>query len=361
MGVRAVTNSRLARPVRGAAPAPSLFQFGRVLSFTLPETNPMNRNNREFYNDIVAKIIEQLKKHPYTEIVEGDLFVGVTKKHSDRTVDVLVDGAAYVDDKSFRIDYSEPRHSRHEQFLRDGMSEVEMDAERIPDRSGSVVVRLYSETTVWFVAPRDLVALLNMLKFTDESDESPMGREYELLAEPMRILPYSEMIDTERRAIMFEKYHVISVRAIADCLKEHGAFDFAGLDFVIYVSDRNMVEMLNDYMLDVDESCYIVRVDKVSYRDEISFLLEGGSHSLVVRGDDRASAPCVMLLDIMRLRYAVECIMRTEKRETLPPIDTEGWEIERILRHEGLQREALEDIVETRQRIARRYLAAKER
>ena len=29
----------------------------------------MNRNNREFYNDIVAKIIEQLKKHPYTEIV----------------------------------------------------------------------------------------------------------------------------------------------------------------------------------------------------------------------------------------------------------------------------------------------------
>ena len=158
----------------------------------------MNRNNREFYNDIVAKIIEQLKKHPYTEIVEGDLFVGVTKKHSDRTVDVLVDGAAYVDDKPFRIDYSEPRHSRHEQFHRDGMSEVEMDAERIPDRSGSVVVRLYSETTVWFVAPRDLVALLNMLKFTDESDESPMGREYELLAEPMRILPYSEMIDTER-------------------------------------------------------------------------------------------------------------------------------------------------------------------
>ncbi len=157
---------------------------------------------------------------------------------------------------------------------------------------------------------------------------------------------------------MFEKYHVISVRAIADCLKEHGAFDFAGLDFVIYVSDRNMVEMLNDYMLDVDESCYIVRVDKVSYRDEISFLLEGGSHSLVVRGDDRASAPCVMLLDIMRLRYAVECIMRTEKRETLPPIDTEGWEIERILRHEGLQREALEDIVETRQRIARRAAAA---
>ena len=59
----------------------------------------MNRNNREFYNDIVAKIIEQLKKHPYTEIVEGDLFVGVTKKHSDRTVDVLVDGAAYVDDE----------------------------------------------------------------------------------------------------------------------------------------------------------------------------------------------------------------------------------------------------------------------
>ena len=198
LGVRAVSVPRLARPTEWAAPAPSLFQFGRVLSFTLPETNPMNRNNREFYNDIVAKIIEQLKKHPYTEIVEGDLFVGVTKKHSDRTVDVLVDGAAYVDDKSFRIDYSEPRHSRHEQFLRDGMSEVEMDAERIPDRSGSVVVRLYSETTVWFVAPRDLVALLNMLKFTDESDESPMGREYELLAEPMRILPYSEMTDTQR-------------------------------------------------------------------------------------------------------------------------------------------------------------------
>ncbi len=336
------------------------FLFGRVLfshTFCLPETKPMNRNNREFYNDIVAKIIEQLKKRPYAEIVEGDLFVGVTNKHSDRTVDVLVDGAAYIDDESFRIDYSEPRRSRHEQFLRDGMSEIEMDAERIPDRSGSVVVRLYSETTLWFVAPRDLVALLNMLKFTDEPDD----RDCELLAEPMRILPYSEMVDTERRAIMFEKYHVISVRAIVECLKEHGAFDFAGLDFVIYVSDRNMVEMLNDCMIDVDESCYIVRVDKVSYRDENSFLLECGSHSLVVRGDDRASAPCVMLLDIMRLRYAVECIMRTEKRETLPPIDTEGWEIERILRHEGLQREALEDIVETRQRIARRYLAAKER
>lgn len=51
-------------------------------------------------------------------------------------------------------------------------------------------------------------------------------------------------------------------------------------------------------------------------------------------------------------------VTSVENRETLPPIDAEGWDIERILRHEGLQREALEDIVETRQRIARRAAAA---
>ena len=174
----------------------------------------------------------------------------------------------------------------------------------------------------------------------------------------MWLMPYRDMIETERRAMWFEKYHVIYIQRIVELLKTRGTFDLSGLDLVVYMSDRNMCAIMSDHKLNIEEEFYLVRVDRISYRDERSFLLEGGSHSLVVRGDDRASAPCVMLLDIMRLRYAVECIMRTEKRETLPPIDTEGWEIERILRHERLQREALEDIVETRQRIARRAAAA---
>ncbi len=321
----------------------------------------MNSNNREFYNDIVAKIIEYLKKHPYVETVEGDLFVGIANRRSEHPVDVLVDGAAYVDDESFRIDYSEPMSSRHEQFVRNGISEVEMDTERIPDRSGAVVIRPYSETTEWLATPRDLVALLNTLRFTDEAHESPFVRECEYLTEPMRILPYSETIDMERRAIMFDKQYAFGVRTIVDCLKEHGAFDFSWLDFVIYVSDCNMSELLSNWKLDVDESCYIVRVDKVSWRDEVSFLLECGSHSIVVNIDDRMSAPCIMPPDIIRLRWAVECIVHAENRKKLPPTDEVWSDIERILRHEGLQREAMEHIIDIRQRVERRYFAPKYR
>ena len=106
-----------------------------------PATMTVNPNNRELYNDTFAKIIEYLKKHQSLDIVEADLFVGISSRKDDRAVDVLVNSVTYLDDESFRIDYSEPVRSRREQFVRDGIAEVEADPDRVPDRTGSIVIR----------------------------------------------------------------------------------------------------------------------------------------------------------------------------------------------------------------------------
>ncbi len=71
----------------------------------------LNSNNREFYNDIVAKIIEYIKQYKYLDVVEADLFIGISSRKDDHAVDVLVDGVKYIDDDSFGIDYSEPVRS----------------------------------------------------------------------------------------------------------------------------------------------------------------------------------------------------------------------------------------------------------
>ena len=47
LGVRAATILRLGRPVGGAAPAPFLFSYGRILSFHHAIPEPMNPGNRE--------------------------------------------------------------------------------------------------------------------------------------------------------------------------------------------------------------------------------------------------------------------------------------------------------------------------
>ena len=323
---------------------------------------PINSNNREFYNDIVAKIIEYIKPYQYLDVVEGDLFVGISSRKDDHAVDVLVDGVEYIDDESFGIDYSEPVRSRREQFARDGISEVEADPDRVPDRRGSVVIRPYSDTTNWFATPRDLVELLNVVKHTVKAigelrDEEPEPNT-EDLTRPMWLLPYSEMIETERRAMWFEKYHIIYIQRIVEHLKAHGTFDLSGLDLVVYMSDRNMCEIVSDHMLNIDEEFYLVRVDRVSYRDEHSFLLEGGPYSTVVDSRDRM---CVrlMLLDIMRLRWAVEYMVRLMKGESPRSIDVEAFEIDRLLKHESLRRESLNDIIDIGMRVDRQQSAAR--
>ena len=136
LGVRAATILRLGRPVGGAAPAPFLFSYGRILSFHHAIPEPMNPGNRELYNHTFAKIIEYLKKHQSLDIIEADMFVGISSRNDYRAVDVLVNSVTYLDDESFRIDYSEPVRSRREQFARDGIAEVEADPDRVPDRDG---------------------------------------------------------------------------------------------------------------------------------------------------------------------------------------------------------------------------------
>ena len=323
---------------------------------------PINSNNREFYNDIVAKIIGYIKPYKYLDVVEGDLFVGISSRRDDRAVDVLVDGVEYIDDESFGIDYSEPVCSRREQFARDGISEIEADPDRVPDRTGSVVIRPYSDTTNWFATPRDLVELLNVVKHTVKAigelrDEEPEP-DTEDLTRPMWLLPYSEMIETERRAMWFEKYHVIYVQRIVEYLKAHGTFDLSGLDLVVYMSDRNMCEIVGDHMLNIEEEFYLVRVDRVIYRDEHSFLLEGGPYSTVVDSRDRMCVR-IMLLDIMRLCRMLEYIVRSDKNELPRSIDEEAFEIDRLLKHESLRREALNDIIDIGMRVDRQQSAAR--
>ena len=150
----------------------------------------VNPNNRELYNDTFAKIIEYLKKHQSLDIVEADLFVGISSRKDDRAVDVLVNSVTYLDDESFRIDYSEPVRSRREQFARDGIAEVEADPDRVPDRTGSVVIRPYSDTTNWFATPRDLIELLNVLKFTVGACKDEPVPFSEQSARPMWLMPY---------------------------------------------------------------------------------------------------------------------------------------------------------------------------
>ncbi len=317
---------------------------------------PISSNNREFYNDIVAKIIEYIKQYKYLDVVEADLFIGISSRKDDHAVDVLVNSVTYLDDESFRIDYSEPVHSRREQFARDGRSEVEMDPSRVPDRTGSVVIRPYSDTTNWFATPRDLIELLNVLKFTAESRDGLPEPYFELYARPLWTLPYSEMVETERRAMWFEKYHVVYIQRIVEHLKTHGTFDLSGLDLVVYMSDRNMCAIMSDHKLNIEEEFYLVRVDRISYRDERSFLLEGGPYSAVVDSGDRM---CVrlMLLDIMRLSWMLEYIARADKNESERSLDAEAFEIDCLLKHESLRREALNDIIDIGMRVDRRHAA----
>lgn len=321
---------------------------------------PISSNNREFYNDIVAKIIEYIKQYKYLDVVEADLFVGISSRKDDHAVDVLVDGVEYIDGESFLINYSEPVRSRREQFARDGISEVEAEPDRMPDRTGSIVIRPYSDTTNWFATPRDLVELLNVMKYTVKAikelrDEEPEP-DTEDLTRPTWLLPYSEMIETERRARWIEKFHVIYIRKIIDHLKVYKTFDLSGLDLVVYMSDRNMCAIMSDYKLNIEEEFYLVRVDRISYRDERSFLLEGGPYSAVVDSGDRM---CVrlMLLDIMRISRMLEYIARADKNESERSLDVEAFEIDCLLKHESLRREALNDIIDIGMRVDRRHAA----
>ena len=332
MGVRAATGF--------------LFSYGRILSFHHAILEPMHPDNRELYNDTFAKIIEYLKKHQSLDIVEADLFVGISSRKDDRAVDVLVNSVTYLDDESFRIDYSEPVRSRREQFARDGIAEVEADPDRVPDRTGSVVIRPYSDSANLFATPRDLIELLNVLKFTVGACKDEPVPFSEQSARPMWLMPYRDMIETERRAMWFEKYHVIYIQRIVEHLKTRGTFDLSGLDLVVYMSDRNMCAIMSDYKLNIEEEFYLVRVDRISYRDERSFLLEGGPYSAVVDSGDRM---CVrlMLLDIAR----------ADKNESERSLDAEAFEIDCLLKHESLRREALNDIIDIGMRVDRRHAA----
>ena len=320
----------------------------------------LNSNNREFYNDIVAKIIEYIKQYKYLDVVEADLFIGISSRKDDHAVDVLVDGVKYIDDESFGIDYSEPVRSRREQFARDGIAEVEADTSRVPDRTGAIVIRPYSDTTNWFATPRDLVELMNVVKYTVKAikelrDEEPEP-DTEDLTRPTWLLPYSEMIETERRAMWLEKYHVIYIQRIVELLKTRGAFDLSGLDLVVYMSDRNMCAIMSDHKLNIEEEFYLVRVDRISYRDERSFLLEGGPYSAVVDSGDRMRVR-LMLLDIMRISRMLEYIARADKNESERSLDAEAFEIDCLLKHESLRREALNDIIDIGMRVDRRHAA----
>ena len=322
-----------------------------------PATMPISSNNREFYNDIVAKIIEYIKQYKYLDVVEADLFVGISSRKDDHAVDVLVDGVKYIDDDSFGIDYSEPVRSRREQFARDGIAEVEADTSRVPDRTGAIVIRPYSDTTNWFVTPRDLVELMNVVKYTVKAikelrDEEPEP-DTEDLTRPSWLLPYSEMIETERRARWIEKFHVIYIRKIIDHLKVYKTFDLSGLDLVVYMLDRNMCEFISDARFcNIETESYLVRANRISYRDDSTFLFEGGSHSAVVDIDDRQGVR-LMLLDIMRLRWAVEYIVRLTKGEPPRTIDEEAYEIDCLLERDGFRREALNELVGIGMRVER--------
>lgn len=339
---------------------PFLYLRAHHIHHQPPATMPISSNNREFYNDIVAKIIEYIKQYKYLDVVEADLFIGISSRKDDHAVDVLVDGVKYIDDDSFGIDYSEPVRSRREQFARDGIAEVEADTSRVPDRTGAIVIRPYSDTTNWFVTPRDLVELMNVVKYTVKAikelrDEEPEP-DTEDLTRPTWLLPYSEMIETERRARWIEKFHVIYIRKIIDHLKVYKTFDLSGLDLVVYMSDRNMCAIMSDHKLNIEEEFYLVRVDRISYRDERSFLLEGGPYSAVVDSGDRM---CVrlMLLDIMRLSWMLEYIARADKNESERSFDVEAFEIDCLLKHESLRREALNDIIDIGMRVDRRHAA----
>ncbi len=358
MGVRAATILRLGRPVGGAVPAPFLFSYGRILSFHHAIPEPMNPGNRELYNHTFAKIIGYLKKHQSLEIVEADLFVGISYRNDYRAVDVLVNSATYLDDGSFRIDYSYPKYNRNEQFRRGDRSEMGMNTTRVPDSADSVVIRPYSDTTDLLVTPRDLVALLNAVKATVGFRERQPDACFEHYAKPLRALSYDEIIDAERRVRMFDRYYVQGIQAIIQYLDKRESFDLSWMGLFVYVFDRKISEIADDRTLDAADCSYVARVERIIRRDEDSFLLDVGPHSVVVH-HDRLHAPNLLPLDILRLRLAVECIMRAERRAPLSVYDFDTDEIDWLVKHESLQREVVEDIIDIGYRVERRYSARK--
>ena len=183
-------------------------------------------------------------------------------------------------------------------------------------------------------------------------DEEPEP-DTEDLTRPTWLLPYSEMIETERRARWIEKFHVIYIRKIIDHLKVYKTFDLSGLDLVVYMLDRNMCEFISDARFcNIETESYLVRANRISYRDDSTFLFEGGSHSAVVDIDDRQGVR-LMLLDIMRLRWAVEYIVRLTKGEPPRTIDEEAYETDCLLERDGFRREALNELVGIGMRVER--------
>ena len=155
----------------------------------------------------------------------------------------------------------------------------------------------------------------------------------------------------------FEKYHVVYIQRIVELLKTRGTFDLSGLDLVVYMLDRNMCEFISDARFcNIETESYLVRANRISYRDDSSFLFEGGSHSAVVDIDDRQGVR-LMLLDIMRLRWAVEYIVRLTKGEPPRTIDEEAYETDCLLERDGFRREALNELVGIGMRVERRHKA----
>ena len=126
----------------------------------------------KFHNDAAAAIIECLKRHDDLDLVEGDLIIRLVSHNMidfrldgsvgliDYAVDVLVDGVKYVNDNSFILRYSDSKYDRRE------TDEVEI--ERIPNSSKSVVIRSDSGMTGTFINPRDFLRLLGLVKYTVE-------------------------------------------------------------------------------------------------------------------------------------------------------------------------------------------------
>ncbi len=233
-----------------------------------------------------------------------------------------------------------------------------MNTTRVPDSADSVVIRPYSDTTDLLVTPRDLVALLNAVKATVGFRERQPDACFEHYAKPLRALSYDEIIDAERRVRMFDRYYVQGIQAIIQYLDKRESFDLSWMGLFVYVFDRKISEIADDRTLDAADCSYVARVERIIRRDEDSFLLDVGPHSVVVH-HDRLHAPNLLPLDILRLRLAVECIMRAERRAPLSVFDFDTDEIDWLVKHESLQREVVEDIIDIGYRVERRYSARK--
>ncbi len=165
---------------------------------------------------------------------------------------------------------------------------------------------------------------------------------------------YSELLDIERRNSMFDKYYRTSVATIIEYLKQNPTIYLWDENFSVRVAETVPDDNCRTEYLD-----YSLSVDRIRYRTEKSFVMEGEYRSIAVHIDERMGSPRVIWFDILRLLWLIRYAKRAMNRERLPTDEVEEEILATIFKDKDSQREALKDTAAMKRLVLERMLTNK--